>query len=102
MAAASEGDNAILSKKPLGGWSCASCEKHLTNVQQQQVPEHQSWNRMPYRDPNDRIAKVGQGFSKMLQMLKPSDVGQSRLTQEADSQINMQSPQEGRQQQQQF
>lgn len=32
MAAHTEGDNAILSKKPLGGWSCASCEKHLTNL----------------------------------------------------------------------
>ena len=28
-----DGDNAILSKKPLGGWSCGSCEKNLTNIQ---------------------------------------------------------------------
>ena len=27
-----DGDNAMLSKKPLGGWSCASCEKNLTNL----------------------------------------------------------------------
>lgn len=34
---------------------------------------------MPYRDPNDRIAKVGQGYSKMLKMIKPGDIGQSRF-----------------------
>ncbi len=69
----------MLSKKPLGGWSCASCEKQLTNLINA-PPEHQHWNRMPYRDPNERMAKIGQGFSKMLQMIKPIDVGQSRLT----------------------
>jgi hypothetical protein len=26
---------------------------------------------MPYRDPSERIAKVGQGFSKMLSMINP-------------------------------
>lgn len=32
MSAQVEGDNAILAKKPLGGWSCASCEKNLNNM----------------------------------------------------------------------
>ena len=53
-----DGENAILAKKPLGGWSCASCENKLSNM----IPynqEHQAWNRMPYRDPNERMAKVG-------------------------------------------
>ena len=27
-----ESEIAMLSKKPLGGWSCASCEKDLTNI----------------------------------------------------------------------
>jgi hypothetical protein len=58
MSSQVEGDNAILSKKPLGGWSCASCEKNLSNMMSQ-PPEHHHWNRMPYRDPNERMAKVG-------------------------------------------
>ncbi len=74
MSSVSEGDNALLSKKPLGGWSCASCEKHLTNIQTH-ASDHQAWNRMPYRDPGERMAKVGQGFSRMLQMIKPGDIG---------------------------
>ncbi len=58
MSAQAEGDNAMLTKKPLGGWSCASCEKNLTNMQSQ-GHDHTSWNRMPFRDPNERMAKVG-------------------------------------------
>ena len=27
-----ENDDAMLSKKPLGGYSCASCEKKLVNI----------------------------------------------------------------------
>lgn len=59
------GDNAILAKKPLGGWSCASCEKNLTNMIKESN-EFTAWNRMPFRDPNDKLKKVGQGFSKIL------------------------------------
>jgi len=29
------------------------------------------WNKLPYRDPSERIARVGQGFSKMLSMINP-------------------------------
>eukprot|EP00347_Sterkiella_histriomuscorum_P003865 403362643 len=79
LSAQVDGDNAMLAKKPLGGWSCASCEKNITNLSQQ-VNEHHHWNRLPFRDPSERMAKVGQGFSKMLQMIKPMDIGHSRLT----------------------
>jgi len=26
-------DDAMFARKPLGGWSCASCEKNLINLQ---------------------------------------------------------------------
>ncbi len=29
---------------------------------------------MPYRDPAERIARVGQGFSKMLSMINPDQL----------------------------
>lgn len=34
-------------------------------------PEHYSWNKFPLRDPAERIARVGQGFSRMLSSMKP-------------------------------
>ena len=29
------------------------------------------WNKLPFRDPAERIARVGQGFSKMLSQVNP-------------------------------
>lgn len=60
----------MFAKKPLGGWSCASCEKGLINLYGL-MAEYYPWSRFPLRDPQDRIARVGQGFSKMLQKLDP-------------------------------
>ena len=61
-------DDAMFSKKPLGGVSCASCEKDLINLYGKRV-EFMPWGKMPMRDPTERIARVGQGFSKMLSMI---------------------------------
>lgn len=36
-------ENAMFSKKPLGGFSCASCEKNLINLQSR-PPEYYTWN----------------------------------------------------------
>lgn len=69
-------DDALLAKKPLGGWSCASCQKDLINLEGMKV-QYYPWAKLPQRDPAERIAKVGQGFSRMLSMLKPEMVDKS-------------------------
>jgi len=63
-------EDAMFSKKPLGGFSCASCEKNLVNLNGK-PPEFYNWNRFPPRDPSERMARVGQGFSRMLSSMKP-------------------------------
>ncbi len=71
-----KGDNeedAMFSKKPLGGMSCASCEKGLIDMHGKRV-EFMPWNKLPFRDPAERIARVGQGFSKMLSMINPDQL----------------------------
>ena len=66
-------EDAMFSKKPLKGLSCASCEKGLENMYGKKV-EFMAWNKLPFRDPAERIARVGQGFSKMLSMLNPDQL----------------------------
>ena len=66
-------EDAMFAKKPLGGWSCASCEKNLVNIAGQ-TADFYPWGRFPVRDPGDRIAKLGQGFSRMLNMIKTDGV----------------------------
>lgn len=50
-------DDAMFTKKPLGGMSCASCEKDIINLQGKKVNFH-PWSKFPFRDPSDRIARV--------------------------------------------
>ena len=71
------GEDALLAKKPLGGWSCASCQKDLINIEGMKV-QYYPWAKLPLRSPTDRIAKVGQGFSRMLSMLKPDMITKSQ------------------------
>ena len=61
------GENWLLAKKPLKGFTCASCEAYIGELKDngQYIP----WNRYPLREPNDKLYKIGNGFSKMLQML---------------------------------
>ena len=66
-------EDAMFSKKPLCGLSCASCEKGLVDMYGKKV-EFMPWNKLPFRDPAERIARVGQGFSKMLSMINPDQL----------------------------
>ena len=56
----------IIAKKPLGGYSCASCESYLGELKKSQ--EYMPWNKYPNRD-RDQSFRHGNGFSKMLNML---------------------------------
>jgi len=54
-------DDAMLTKKHVGPVNCASCEKKLTNLIATQG-DYLPWKKLP----NERIARYGQGFSKIL------------------------------------
>jgi DNA repair exonuclease SbcCD ATPase subunit len=68
-------DDAMFAKKPLGGWSCASCARDLINLQGMPA-DYVPWSRWPLRDPNERLAKSGQGFSRILAKMKPEYANQ--------------------------
>ena len=65
---ANDTENWLIAKKPINGYSCAACEAYIGDLRddaQKFIP----WNRMPLRDPGDKLYRMGNGFSKMLQML---------------------------------
>ena len=66
-------EDAMFSKRHLGPQACASCEKNLVNMYGQAV-DYYAWKKLPFRDPSERIARYGQGFSKILSYMKPSDL----------------------------
>ena len=60
----SDGDSWIMAKKPVGCFNCASCEANIKNVNPSN--EYLAWNKYPQQD---KIYRMGQGFSHMLQMM---------------------------------
>ena len=58
------GDSWLMAKQPLKCFNCASCEANLKNngISQDYIP----WNKYPQ---GERIYRMGQGFSHMLQMM---------------------------------
>jgi len=81
-------DDAMFTKKYVGPVNCASCEKGITNLLGTQA-DYLSWKRLPFREPTERIARYGQGFSKILTMMRPSEPlggGQSKEDLHAASQ----------------
>jgi len=50
-------EDAMFTKKPLGGTSCASCARNITNLQGV-IADYQPWKKLPFREPNERIARV--------------------------------------------
>lgn len=51
-----KGDNWLMAKKPVNGFSCASCESYIGELPEsnQYVP----WNKYPIRDPNEKAYRV--------------------------------------------
>ena len=73
-----EADNWLLAKKPVNGYSCAACESYIGDLRDD-AHKFIPWNRMPLRDPGDKLYRMGNGFSKMLQMLNFDNNGNVSL-----------------------
>ena len=62
-----KGDSWLLAKKPIGGFTCASCEAYIGELKDKE--EYLAWNKYPVREPQDKAYRIGNGFSRMLNML---------------------------------
>ena len=60
----SDADSWIMAKKPIGCFNCATCEANIKN--ENPPNEYLAWNKYPQQD---KIYRMGQGFSHMLQMM---------------------------------
>ena len=58
-------ENWLLAKKPITNL-CASCEAYIGELKDNN--SYQPWNKYPLKDPGDKAYRLGNGFSKMLQM----------------------------------
>ena len=68
-----KGDNWLLAKKPITNNLCASCESYIGDLKDANNNSNTlyiPWNKYPVKDPNDKLYRMGNGFSKMLQMIQ--------------------------------
>ena len=57
----------LLAKKPINT-VCASCESYIGDLKD--TGTYIPWNKYPSKDPNDKLYRLGNGYSKMLQMIQ--------------------------------
>ena len=62
-------DNWLLAKKPIGGFSCASCESYLGDLKENN--EKVLWNQLPEREiiTTNNTNRIGNGFSRILNLV---------------------------------
>ena len=51
-----KGDNWLLAKKPVNGYSCASCESYIGELHDNM--DYIAWNKYPARDGNEKLYRV--------------------------------------------
>ena len=76
----SEGEgNWLLAKKPINGYACAACESYIGELNND-IKKYVPWNRLPYRDSGDNLYRMGNGYSKMLQMINFDNNGNVNIS----------------------
>ena len=63
----SEGTGWLLSKKPIGGHLCASCESYIGDLRERE--EYVPWNKIPSKGENDKLSKINPILTKMMKKL---------------------------------
>ena len=81
-----EGDanNWLLAKKPINGYSCASCESYLGDLSND-IKKYIPWNRLPVKEQSDNLYRMGNGYSKMLQMINFDNNGNLNINQDLNN-----------------
>ena len=74
-------DNWLLAKKPIGGFSCASCESYLGDLKESN--EKVLWNQLPEREIiTTNTNRIGNGFSRILNLVnvpKKDNISPSKI-----------------------
>ena len=60
-------ENWMLAKKPIGGFSCASCENYLGDLKESD--EKVFWNQLPEHEKDINANRIGNGFSRILNLV---------------------------------
>ena len=89
-----EKENWLIAKKPINGFSCASCESYIGGDLKNDKNKFIHWNKMPYRERDtsgEKFYRVGNGYSRLLQMINFDNNGNVTLNPFPNSNNNISS-----------
>ena len=82
LAEKEEKENWLMATKPIGGHSCASCDNYIGNLKDE-TDRHIHWKKLPIKikdkENNDKIFKIGNGYSRLLKMINFDNNGNPSL-----------------------
>ena len=78
-------NNWLIAKKPLNGNLCASCESYIGDLRDN--TNYIPWNKYPNREV-EKLYRLGNGFSKMLQMIQVDENDKKNAATTMNSQNN--------------
>lgn len=78
-------NNWLIAKKPLNGNLCASCESYIGELRDN--TNYIPWNKYPNREV-EKLYRLGNGFSKMLQMIQVDENDKKNAATTMNSQNN--------------
>ena len=61
------GNDWLLAKKPINGFTCASCEAYIGDLKDK--TDYLAWNKIPAKGDFDKTMRAGNGFSRILNMI---------------------------------
>ena len=76
-----EKENWLVAKKPIAGFSCASCESYIGDLKNDKN-RFIHWNKLPLREremSGEKFFRVGNGYSRLLQMINFDNNGNVTL-----------------------
>ena len=89
-----ENDNWLIAKKPINGFSCASCESFIGELKEENN-KYIHWNKMPLRErekeqekEKEKIYRLGNGYSKVLKMVGVDNSGNVSLSPSSNIEFN--------------
>ena len=85
-----ESGNWLITKKPMSGYSCASCDTYIGELKNDQN-KFVNWKKMPLKEKeikDEQFFKVGNGYSRLLQMINFDSNGKMTLNPFANNNHN--------------
>ena len=79
--------NWLLAKKPINGYACAACESYIGELNNN-IKKYVPWNRLPIKDTGENLYRIGNGYSKMLQMINFDNNGNVNISPDNNDDIH--------------